>query len=97
MYQSGSNVGVGTTSPGSKLQVNGGAAIGYSTSAAAPANGLAVSGNVGVGTTTTPTGVTASINGVVQVAGTGSEPCTAAQVGSMRYNPSGYFEMCTYP
>jgi hypothetical protein len=78
--------------------VNGGAAVGYSTSTAAPANGLTVSGNVGVGTATVPTGVTANINGPVKVAGTGSEPCTAAQVGSMRYNPTGqYMEICTYP
>ena len=92
------NVGIGTTTPGAKLQVNGGAVIGYSTSTAAPSNGLAVNGTVGVGTTTTPTGVTATVNGVVQVAGTGSEPCTAAQVGSMRYNPTGqYMEICTFP
>ena len=92
------NVGIGTTSPGSSLQVNGGAAVGYSTSTAAPTNGLTVSGNVGVGTASVPTGVTESINGPVKVAGTGSEPCTAAQVGSMRYNPTGaYMEICTYP
>jgi hypothetical protein len=54
-----------------------------------------VQGNVGIGTTSTPTGVTASINGVVQFAGTGSEPCSSAQVGSMRYNPTGgYMEIC---
>ncbi|MDB5254933.1 MAG: hypothetical protein JWL92_309, partial [Candidatus Nomurabacteria bacterium] len=41
---SGGGVGIGTTTPGSTLQVNGGAAIGYSASTAAPTNGLAVSG-----------------------------------------------------
>ena len=44
------NVGIGTGTIGSKLQVNGNAAIGYSASTAAPTNGLAVSGNVGIGT-----------------------------------------------
>jgi hypothetical protein len=85
--------------PQSRLSVNGGVTIGssYAGVTAAPTNGLAVSGTVGIGTTTTPTGVTAAVNGVVQVAGTGSEPCAMAQVGAMRYNSGGgYFEMCTY-
>lgn len=43
------NVGIGTTNPGSKVQINGSAAIGYPSSTAAPTNGLAVSGNVGIG------------------------------------------------
>ncbi len=43
------NLGIGTTTIGSRLQVNGNAAIGYSASTAAPTNGLAVAGNVGIG------------------------------------------------
>jgi hypothetical protein len=55
-------------------------------------------GSVGIGTTSPATGVTADINGPVKVAGSGSEPCTAAQVGAIRYNPTGqYFELCSYP
>jgi hypothetical protein len=42
------NVGIGTTTPNSKLEVAGNAAIGYTT--AAPTNGLIVNGNVGIGT-----------------------------------------------
>lgn len=42
--ESGGNLGIGTTTIGSKLQVNGNAAIGYSASTAAPTNGLAVAG-----------------------------------------------------
>ena len=62
------------------------------------ANGTGTAGAVGIGTASIPTGVTANINGTAKVAGTGSEPCTAAQVGSIRYNPTGqYFELCSYP
>jgi len=47
----GINIG-STVSPGtnSELQINGGAAIGYSTSTAVPANGMLISGYVGIGT-----------------------------------------------
>ncbi len=47
------NVGIGTTSPANRLDVEGSAAIGvtFSGSSAAPANGLIVEGLVGVGTT----------------------------------------------
>ncbi len=50
----GGKVSIGTSNaPGtnSALQVNGGAAIGYNASTNVPANGLAVGGNVGIGTT----------------------------------------------
>jgi len=43
-------VSINTNTAGSRLQVNGNAAIGYSASTAAPTNGLAVSGSVGIGT-----------------------------------------------
>jgi hypothetical protein len=45
-------LGIGSTTLGSSLQINGNSAIGYSASTAAPTNGLAVSGNVTIGTTT---------------------------------------------
>jgi hypothetical protein len=45
---SAGNLGIGTTTIGSKLQVNGNAAIGYSASTAAPTNGLAVAGNIDI-------------------------------------------------
>ncbi len=45
-------VGIGTTVPLSKLDVNGGVAIGaYAGANAAPSNGMIISGNVGIGTT----------------------------------------------
>jgi hypothetical protein len=50
--QSG-NVGIGTTTPSSKLTVNGNASVGNSfNGTAAPANGAIIQGNVGVGTAT---------------------------------------------
>lgn len=49
----GGSVGIGTSTPANKLDIEGGAAIGatYSGTSAAPANGLLVEGNVGVATT----------------------------------------------
>ena len=48
----GGNVGIGTSTPVNKLDVEGAAAIGaaYSGAGTAPTNGLAVEGNVGIGT-----------------------------------------------
>ncbi len=50
----GGDVGIGTTGPINKLDVEGGAVIGatYSGTNTAPANGLLVEGNVGIGRTT---------------------------------------------
>ena len=53
VLENSGNVGIGESSPGSKLSVSGGATIGsgYDTTAA-PTNGLLVEGNLGIGTTT---------------------------------------------
>ncbi len=46
------NVGIGTTAPKGKLDVNGGVSVGsYAGVNAPPANGMIISGNVGIGTT----------------------------------------------
>lgn len=47
------SIGIGTTTVGSKLQVNGGVAIGFSASTAAPSNGLRVAGATIFDTTAT--------------------------------------------
>jgi hypothetical protein len=94
------NVGIGMTAPQSTLSVSGGVAIGttYAGTSAAGSNNLIVQGNVGIGTAAPATGMKADIAGPIKVAGTGSEACTAAQVGAIRYNPTGnYFELCSYP
>ena len=68
----GGNVGIGTTSPGNKLDVNGAMSVGYP-GTAAPSNGLIVSGNVGIGTTSASTAL--QVNGTVtatQFSGSGA-------------------------
>lgn len=47
---SNGNIGIGSTAPNNPLVVNGKACIGSCANRAAPANGLYVSGNIGVGT-----------------------------------------------
>jgi len=67
------NLGIGTTTIGSRFQVNGNAAIGYSASTAAPTNGLAVSGQVAIGQSTAASGIKVDIinaGGVLQATGT---------------------------
>jgi Chaperone of endosialidase len=49
---SAQNVGIGTSSPKSKLTVNGNLAVGADYNTAAPTNGALIEGNVGIGTTT---------------------------------------------
>lgn len=58
-------LGVGSTTLGSSLQVNGNAAIGYSASTAAPTNGLAVSGSVVLGAISSTEKL--SVNGGINV------------------------------
>jgi hypothetical protein len=59
---------------------------------------LYVGGSIGIGTTAPATGIKADINGVVKVAGAGSEACSASTVGAIRYNAAGnYMEVCSYP
>jgi hypothetical protein len=72
--------------------------IGYDVGASASGPALAVNGNVGIGTASPATGIKADINGLVKIAGTGSETCSASTVGAMRYNAAGnYMEICSYP
>ncbi|MBK9077592.1 MAG: hypothetical protein IPL77_21955 [Flavobacteriales bacterium] len=60
-------VGIGTTAPVSKLDVEGGLAVGaaYSGTSAAPANGAIIEGNVGIGTTAPEHKL--DVNGIVRI------------------------------
>lgn len=64
------NIGIGTLTIGSKFQVNGNVAIGYSSSTAAPTNGLCVSDNVGIGTTSPSQKL--DVNGNIALTGGGT-------------------------
>jgi hypothetical protein len=93
------NVGIGTTAPKSKLDVEGGAAIGvnYSGTTAAPTNGLIVEGNVGIGTPTPQS--TLQVNGYIQLATTLGVPpiadCSASTQGRMKVdNVNGSVYVC---
>jgi hypothetical protein len=90
ILKNGGNFGLLTTDPGSRLQINGNAAVGYSSNTAAPTNGLCVSGYSAFGTTD-PLGYqmyvngTSFFNGVVKVNG------TPAQAGKLNaYSADAY-------
>ena len=67
-------VGINTNTIGSRLQVNGNAAIGYSASTAAPTNGLLISGNVGINTTTIGSKLQVNGNAAIGYSGSTAAP-----------------------
>ena len=96
--QSNGSVGINTVNPLSQLDVAGGVAIGgYAGANAAPANGLIVSGQIGVGVTAPAQALDVGTTGVARVgavfgasttptvaygSGAGTGPTTAALIGT---------------
>lgn len=90
------NVGIGTTTPVNKLDVEGGLAVGvnYSGTSTAPTNGAIIQGNVGIGTTSAARKLDvngdASINGVIVGIGGGNNTTnTLVGANSLVANTSG--------
>ena len=68
LFNTGTRIGVGTDIPQSNLSVSGNTSLGsYATTHAAPANGLIVSGNVGIGTPTPSVQLEVAQNQTVKV------------------------------
>jgi len=77
------NLGIGTTTPVNKIDVEGGIAIGstYSGSSAAPTNGAIIEGNVGIGTTTPVNKI--DVEGGIAIGSTYSGTSTAPTNGAI--------------
>lgn len=79
---SAQNVGIGTASPISKMDINGGITIGasYSGTNAAPTNGARIQGSVAIGLTTTPVEAL-DVNGAIHLGANAS-----STAGTIRWN-----------
>lgn len=85
VIKSSGNVGIGEASPGAKLSVSGGLAVGsaYDTTAVSDGN-MIVSGNVGIGTTNPNTKL--DVDGVIRTRPRSSATCDANNLGAIYYD-----------
>ena len=82
LMKSGGNIGIGTTDPKNKLDIEGSLAVGagYSGTNTAPSNGAIIEGNVGIGTTSTTAKL--DVNSDAIRVRTAKTPTTASGVGN---------------
>lgn len=95
IYFGGPNTWVGETSNSGKLELRGGG------NNSAKTVFITSDGSMGVGTSVPTTSLTvlgnADVSGTVKVAGTGGEPCSPSQRGTLRQNPVTLkLEICRY-
>lgn len=91
-YNGEGNVGIGTTTPGSKLTIGGNLAVGSAPafmSYPAPPNGMIVQGRVGIGSINPQASLhVAGTNSIIIPAGSNTQRPETDHNGAMRYNTS---------
>lgn len=89
------NLGVGTVTPTSVLQVSGTFTVSSTVTNSNPALYVSSSGNVGIGTTAPS--ATLDVSGSIKMAGNGAETCDSSHLGMIRFDPVTHrAQLCSY-